>query len=183
MNPKIELVLSEIKVVLNQIDDQQLNSLTQDIFTSDRVVIHGAGRVGLACKAFAMRLSHLGKSAFAIGDSNVPPLGKKDLIIIASGSGETESILNFVNIASNFGCKIDVITSNPDSRIAKAGSLIVQMTTPSKIIRPNDYTSLQPLTTLFEQCLCLFFDSVVLNLMEKMGETNKKMWSRHTNLE
>ena len=183
MNQKVELILVEIKSVLNRIDDQQLNSLIQDILLAEKIVVLGAGRVGLVCKAFGMRLSHLGLRAFTIGDSNVPPLGEMDLLIVASGSGETDSIFDLVNIASNNGCKIDVITSNSASRIARAGNIIVKIPAPSKIGRRDDYISEQPMTTLFEQCLSLFFDSAVLFLMDKMGETNTKMWTRHTNLE
>lgn len=166
-----------------QYTDQQLNSLIQDILLAEKIVVHGAGRVGLASKAFGMRLSHLGLKAFTIGDSNVPHLGKKDLLIIASGSGETDSIFSLVNIASNNGCRIDVITSNPLSRIAKTGNLIVNISAPSKIKKNDDYISKQPMTTLYEQCLGLFFDSVILFLMEEMCETNSIMWARHTNLE
>jgi 6-phospho-3-hexuloisomerase len=183
MNPKVELILAEIGNILNQIDEKQLNSLVQDILTAERIVIHGAGRVGLACKAFGMRLSQLGLSAFSLDDSNIPNFGKKDLMIIASGSGETESVFTIVKIASNIECKIDVITSNPYSRIAKDSSLYVNIPAPAKIKRDDDYPSKQPLTTLFEQSLSLFFDSVVLILMEEIGETNMTMWSRHSNLE
>jgi hypothetical protein len=39
------------------------------------------------------------------------------------------------------------------------------------------------MTTLNEQSLGLFFDTVVLLLMEKMGESHDTMWARHSNLE
>jgi D-arabinose 5-phosphate isomerase GutQ len=39
------------------------------------------------------------------------------------------------------------------------------------------------MTTLNEQCLGIFFDAVVLLLMEKMNETHDTMWARHSNLE
>jgi len=39
------------------------------------------------------------------------------------------------------------------------------------------------MTTLNEQSLGIFFDSIVLKLMEKMGESHDTMWGRHSNLE
>ena len=42
---------------------------------------------------------------------------------------------------------------------------------------------MQPMTTLNEQSLSLFFDALVLKLMDKMNETHDTMWARHSNLE
>jgi D-arabinose 5-phosphate isomerase GutQ len=39
------------------------------------------------------------------------------------------------------------------------------------------------MTTLNEQCLGIFFDALVLQLMKKMGETHVTMLERHSNLE
>jgi hypothetical protein len=39
------------------------------------------------------------------------------------------------------------------------------------------------MTTLFEQSLSIFLDSVVLDLMEKFGETSASMWARHNVIE
>jgi len=43
--------------------------------------------------------------------------------------------------------------------------------------------SVQPMTTLNEQCLGIFFDAVVLQMMRQMDETHDTMWARHSNLE
>jgi hypothetical protein len=39
------------------------------------------------------------------------------------------------------------------------------------------------MTTLNEQCLWLFFDAMVLEIMQKTWETHDTMWARHSNLE
>ena len=82
----------------------------------------GAGRVGMAIRGFGMRLGHLGFTAFTLGDSTVPGISNGDLLIVASGSGETQTIVDLVTIASNNGVRIVAVTGNPESRIGKFNS-------------------------------------------------------------
>jgi 6-phospho-3-hexuloisomerase len=183
ISTKIETILSEIKIVLSKIDDTQVEQLINEILNAKKIVVCGAGRVGMAIRGFGMRLGHLGLEAFTLGDSTVPGISKDDLLIVASGSGETQTIFDLVEIASKNGCKISVITGNPGSRIGKLADNYVKITAPSKTNAVENFTSKQPMTTLNEQCLGLFFDAVCLKLMDKMGETHDTMWARHSNLE
>jgi 6-phospho-3-hexuloisomerase len=41
----------------------------------------------------------------------------------------------------------------------------------------------QPMGSLFEQSLLIFFDIIVMRLMEKKGLDSKTMFERHANLE
>src|SRR5689334_19842114 len=87
------LVMKEIDAVLSLVDHSSVEQLIRALRKGRRIVTIGAGRVGLATKGFAMRLGHLGFAAYALGDMTVPSLGVKgDLVLIASGSGETPSI-------------------------------------------------------------------------------------------
>ena len=67
--------------------------------------------------------------------------------------------------------------------MGKEASVVVQIQAPSKTKSVGVLHSIQPMTTLNEQCLGIFFDAVVLSLMEKMNETHDTMWARHSNLE
>ena len=183
MNLKISLVINEITQVLSTIDDREVDLLIDSILSSKRIVACGAGRVGMAVRGFAMRLGHLGLHAFTIGDSTVPSVGNGDLLLIASGSGETQTIVDLATIAKKNGCTISSITGNPDSRIGKLSDVIVKLSAPSKTKQVSNLVSAQPMTTLNEQCLGIFFDALVLLLMEKMNETHDTMWARHSNLE
>ena len=86
-------------------------------------------------------------------------------------------------IAKKNNSKILAVTGNPESRIGKLADSLVQVTAPSKTKQVDGFISIQPMTTLNEQSLGLFFDTVVLLLMEKMGESHDTMWARHSNLE
>ncbi len=183
ISTKIETILSEIKIVLSKVDENQVEELINEILNAKKIVVCGAGRVGMAIRGFGMRLAHLGLDAFTLGDSTVPGISKGDLLIVASGSGETQTIFDLVEIASRNHCRIAAITGNPDSRIGKLANKLVKITAPSKTKAVENFISTQPMTTLNEQCLGLFFDAVSLKLMDKLGETHDTMWARHSNLE
>jgi 6-phospho-3-hexuloisomerase len=126
------------------------------------------------CKAFAMRLNHLGLKGYFLGDSNVPRIGKGDLLIVASSSGETQTIYDLVVIANKAKAEILLITAKLDSRMIKRVKNFVIM---------PEIRSIYPMKTGSEHWLMMYFDRLVLKLMEELGETEKSMWKRHTNLE
>ena len=183
MNEKINLILKEIASVLSHVSQKDSDELINTILTSKKIVVCGAGRVGMAIRGFGMRLGHFGLNAFTIGDSTVPSIGKGDLLIVASGSGETQTIYDLVTIASKNGATIAAVTANPESRIAKLSNVKVIINAPSKTKAVEGIVSMQPMTTLNEQSLGIFFDAIVLKMMDKINETHETMWARHSNLE
>lgn len=183
MKAKIGIILQEIEKVLSKVDNNQAERLIDEILEAQKIVVCGAGRVGMAIRGFGMRLGHLGLQAYTLGDSTVPGIGEGDLLIVASGSGETQTIFDLVSIASKNKSKIAAITGSPESRIGQLADVIVKITAPSKTKAVDNFISVQPMTTLNEQCLGLFFDAVSLKLMDRMGETHDSMWARHSNLE
>jgi 6-phospho-3-hexuloisomerase len=179
----IKAILGEISSVLENVQQSQVDQLINQILKADNIVVCGAGRVGFAIRGFGMRLGHLGFRAYAVGDTTVPSIAENDLLIVATGSGETQTIFDLVNIAKRNRSAIIAVTGNPDSRIGLLADHVVHITAPSKTKDVNGLISIQPMTTLNEQCLGLFFDGVVLQLMDQLGETHDTMWARHSNLE
>jgi 6-phospho-3-hexuloisomerase len=183
MKQKIDQILGEINLVLSKVNELEVEQMLLQIQLAEKIVVCGAGRVGMAIRAFGMRLAHLGLNAYSLGDSNVPSISNKDLLIVASGSGETQTIVDLVQIAQRNGSSIIAITGNPESRIGKMANIIVKIEAPSKTKEILGFRSIQPMTTLNEQSLGIFFDAATLELMDKMGESHDTMWARHSNLE
>lgn len=183
VQPAVGLILKEIQTVLSQIEHDSVEKLVAALRKGKRVVTIGAGRVGLTTKGFAMRLGHLGIAAYALGDMTVPSLGVKgDLVLVASGSGETQSIALLAETAKRAGATLALLTGNPDSRMGRIADIVVHIPAPTKASQ-GVIQSMQPMTTLNEQCLQIFFDALVLVLMEELGEDAESMWARHSNLE
>lgn len=184
MSDSLRMVLAEIS---NAIEKTHLEGYSDflGIIEKDgsKIVCTGAGRVGLAMRGFAMRLSHLGIDAHFLGETIVPQTGPGDLLIVGSGSGSTGSILKLVEIAKSKGIRIALVTSTESSPMRSLADASVVLNTPNKSRETFQALSVQPMTTLFEQTLSIFLDSVVLDLMAKFGETSESMWGRHNVIE
>ena len=180
---KFDNILNEIKTVLDTVETNQVNEFINIILSANTIVTIGAGRVGMAIKGFTMRLGHLGLKAFHLGDTSLPSIGENDLLIVASGSGETQTIVDLTKIAKKNGANIFCITGNENSRIGELSNHKLILKAPSKTKSINGFTSIQPMTTLNEQSLSILFDSIVLELMEETKENHDSMWERHSNLE
>lgn len=178
-----DTVTSEISLVLDAVEEERIRQLMQSILSARTVVVHGAGRVGLACKAFSMRLGHLGRTAYAASDSTVPPVGTGDLVIVASSSGETQTSFDVGYLAKKNGAKIAVITAATHSRIGGLADVLIELKTQTKFGPTEDRASIQPMATLFEQSLQILFDVLVLMLMSETRQSHADLWSRHSNLD
>jgi len=183
LTQNVQVILKEIDQVLSQVDEKQVDEMERMILGANVIVCVGAGRVGLAVKGFAMRLGHFGKTAFMIGDTTVPHIGEGDLLLVCSGSGETQTIYDLVEIAKKNKASIALITGNAESRMGQLADAVVEVKAPSKTKNVAGFVSVQPMTTLNEQSLGIFLDALVLKLMNTLGETHDTMWERHSNLE
>lgn len=181
----LKTILREIEQILSNLDEKETQDFVNSIvkIKKGKIVCAGAGRVGNAIWAFSMRLGHLGLNAHCLGDSTTPSLGKGDLLIVASGSGETETIYHLVKVAKENKVSVTLVTGNKDSRMGKMADTVVVIPAPSKTRKIPGFQSIQPMTTLNEQCLNIFFDTMVIHLMEKLKLKEKDMWDKHSKLE
>lgn len=180
-NQYCQQVLDEISAVLRQVDNNQCEVLLQTLRSAPRIYLTGMGRGGLSVKAFAMRLMHLGFEAFVVGETNTPRLRSGDLLLIASCSGETGTSVHMARKARQAGASLALITASPRSTLASMTDVIVYL--PAKNIGEKEPVTRQPMSSLFEQCMLLFGDALVLQLMETCSVREIDMISRHTNLE
>jgi 6-phospho-3-hexuloisomerase len=130
-----------------------------------------------------MRLGHLGKKAFTVSDSTVPPLGKNDLLILASSSGETQTVYDVGVLAKTHGARVAVITGDAESRIAGISDAPLILRAQTKFGAKKGVRSIQPMATQFEQCLHILFDVLILLLMRSTNQTESDLWARHSNLD
>ncbi len=131
-----------------------------------------------------MRLMHMGKKSYMVGETCTPNITKDGVLVICSGSGSTKSRVNHANVAKNVGAKIALITINPQSEIARMADVVVEISAPSpKSAKEGEIHSIQPMGSLFEQSEGLFLDSVILMLMEKNNLDGNTMFGRHANME
>ncbi|MCQ2970621.1 6-phospho-3-hexuloisomerase [Methanobrevibacter gottschalkii] len=193
MKTSIKAILDNIKNAEDFLDEKAIDEFENIIIGSKNIFVTGAGRSGLAAKAFAMRLMHLGLSAYVVGETISPAIYEDDCIIAISGSGETNTIVSAVKIAKNRGSKVLALTSYPESSLGQLADayILVKGRTKKEVDDENymkrqihgNYTSLTPLGTAFELTTLVFLDAIVSELMEKMQQTESDLKARHTVLE
>lgn len=178
------LIARELAGSLDAISPEEGERLVEAILKAGQVFVAGAGRSGFMVKAFAMRLMHLGHASFVVGETVTPNIGKDDLLLIGSGSGETGSLVSMANKARRIGAAIAAVTIFPESAIGKIADIVIAVPSPTpKGSAATAFSSVQPMGSLFEQSLLLFLDSVILRLMERDGRDSGMMFARHANLE
>ena len=189
----IEAILDNIRDAEEYLNEEDIANFIEIITTADNIFVTGAGRSGLAAKAFAMRLMHLGLSSYVVGETISPAINAGDCILAISGSGETNTIVTAAKISKKRGAKVLALTSYPESSLGQIADGIIHVKGRTKVevddenylkrqIKGN-YTSLTPLGTAFELTSLVFLDGLVSELMEAMGKTEEDLKNRHTVLE
>lgn len=176
-------ILTELTPSADLISDHDAESLVNGILESNKVFVAGAGRSGLMAKSFAMRMMHMGINAHVIGETVTPGFEVGDILIIGSGSGETKSLVSMAEKAKSIGGTIAAVTIFPESTIGLLADITVKLPGSPKDQSEGDYKTIQPMGSLFEQTLLLFYDAVILRFMEKKGLDTSKMYGKHANLE
>lgn len=185
----MNLIADHIKKIASKLDTGSVTSLVNGIMDSKRIFLMGAGRSGLAARAFAMRLMHLGFNVYFVGETTTPAVQPEDLVIAVSGSGETPSIANLGGISKKIGSKLAVITSNKDSTLGGISDIVVIIPgRPKEDVVYEDYherrmigyPQLAPLGTMFEISALVFLDAVVSELMVRTGASEAELKKRHT---
>lgn len=88
-----ELVINKISSILEATPDGHDKALVDMLDQAKRIFISGAGRSKLVGNFFAMRLMHGGYDVSVVGEIVTPSIKAGDLLIIISGSGETEQLI------------------------------------------------------------------------------------------
>lgn len=176
-------IINELNRSVALIADEDAEKLANGILESKKIFVAGAGRSGFMAKSFAMRMMHMGLDAYVVGETVTPNLEEDDLLIIGSGSGETKSLVSIAEKAKNLGGTVAAVTIFPESTIGQLADITAKLPGSPKDKSQGDYQTIQPMGSLFEQTLLLFYDAVILRFMEKKGLDSNTMYGKHANLE
>ena len=177
------LVLDETGTALRSIDPSQVDALVNGILDARKVFAIGVGRVMLSLQAFVKRLSHLGVDAHCVGEITEPAITPDDLLIVASGSGESIFPKGIAQKAKSLGTRVIHIGSNAESGIKPYCDGMVRIPVRTKLALSDEIPSRQPMSSLFEQSLFLLGDIVALAIIDKKNLDMASLWEYHANLE
>ncbi len=187
-------IMENVQDSIRQVSPRELSRFL-DLLVKERhqrILVLGVGRSGLIGRSFAMRLMHLGFNVYVMGETITPAIGKGDLVIAISGSGTTKLAVTGAEIGKDVGAKVVAITSFPESDLGKLADYIVQVRGRTKLAKERDYFTRQitgvheplaPLGTIFEIACTVFLDSLIPELMHRLGKTEKQLRRRHATIE
>lgn len=177
-------ILRELKRNAQDIDNGQALQLIDRIRSANHIFLQGAGRSGIAIRAFANRLMHLGLPVSVVGEISAPHSRPGDLLIIGSGSGETVSLRSLAQTATERGVEVALVTLKKESTIGQLAGCVLVLPGTVKTGHANQAGQFsQPMGSAFEQLCFITYDAIVLELMKQRGETSETMFERHADFE
>ncbi|MCJ7722145.1 6-phospho-3-hexuloisomerase [Candidatus Bathyarchaeota archaeon] len=191
-----EEILSGARKAMTELDLEKAEKFIQTILDSrnKKIFVVGQGRSGFVGRAFALRLMNMGITVYFLGETITPAAGKDDLIIAISGSGTTKITLTASSTAKEIGAQVVAVTSYAESPLGGLADLVMPIGGRTKLGWPKeeDYLvrqilgeseTLSPLGSIFENNCMVFLDSMVVELMHRLGKTEDEMMKLHATLE
>jgi 6-phospho-3-hexuloisomerase len=177
------LVLDELVASLGMISTSEFDAFFAELSKKRRILIVAVGRVLISMKAWVKRLCHLDLDINFVGSETEGPIGKDDLLIVASSSGESMFPVGIAEIAKKKGAVVAYIGCSRESAAANLADIKLILAGRTKFARPDEFQSAQPMSTLFEQQLYLLGDIITLCLMKSRNLDEQKIKASHANLE
>jgi 6-phospho-3-hexuloisomerase len=179
---QLQVIMEENQQLAAKLDFTAAESIIPLIQQAERIFVVGAGRTGLALKAAAMRLMHLGLTVFVVGETTTPAIKAGDLLLAGSGSGTTSTIVKAAEKARAAGAQVVAISTTPDSPLAALATLVVVLPAAQKQDHGGTISQ-QYAGSLFEQAVLLLTDAIFQTLWALDGTPAEELWQRHANLE
>jgi 6-phospho-3-hexuloisomerase len=189
-------IIAGIKSSIENLNMKEVERLIELLLEAKdkKIFIVGMGRSGFVARAFALRLMNLGFDVYFLGETITPAAEKGDLLIAISGTGATKIVLTASTAAKEIGATVIAFTSFPESPLGQMSDHIVTITGRTKTGWPKeeDYLARQlvgerepltPLGSVFENNCMVFLDSLVVELMHRLGRTEEDLKRRHATIE
>jgi len=133
-----------VNVMRQQLDPERLDAAVQAVATAGQIVVAGVGGGStMVAQEAASRLFRLGIPAVAVSDSyllqmRAATLGKGDVLLLVSTSGEAGEIVSAAGVAGGYGATVIAIT-RPDSRLAQEATVVIEADLPEDpdILKPT----------------------------------------------
>ena len=181
----LNTILNERTSNQQWIDDTQLEKFVDAILAARHVFLAGAGRSGVARQGFANRLMHLRVVRLAGGRYDQSPHRPRRPAHRGIGSDTPRAWSRSARRRKPTACRSRWSRWTPASTIGQLADVVVVLPGVSPKVRGDvgQITSVQPMGSAFEQITALTYDAVVLELMQRTGQTSEDMFERHANLE
>jgi 6-phospho-3-hexuloisomerase len=189
-------ILAGIKHSIRELKKDEVEKLIAFILESKgkKIFIVGMGRSGFVGRAFALRLMNLDFDVYFLGETITRAASEGDLLIAISGTGATRIVLSACTAAKEIGTRVVAITSFPKSLLGQIADLTVEVggKTKAGVPKEKDYLARQitgerepisPLGSIFENNCMVFLDSLIVELMHRLHQTEADLRRAHATIE
>ena len=178
-----EHAVKDLERVLEDVDVAQVAAFEEALLEARHVFVTGLGRTGLMARGFAMRLMHLGRKVFHVGDVITPAIRDGDLLVICTRTGRSQVLRHYINIARRGGARVAVVTADAGSPVARDADVVLCLDDRPALGREEGPAVRHPLGSLFEQALLVVLDQIVISLMGRLELTETDLERVHTTFE
>jgi 6-phospho-3-hexuloisomerase len=179
----LAVIFHENRMLLEQLKDKALLGFIRDLQSVRSIFFSAQGRASYILRCFCMRLMHLGFPVYFCGDTITPAMGRGDLLVVLSGSGETTWTLDAVRSARDHHALTFGILGKADSAVGRLVDRSIILPGTSKLRRSDEPSSLQMSGSLFEQAAFFLLEAVVLELSRERAEAGEDLLARHAVIE
>lgn len=175
----------ELAETLSQVKPEKVQALVEQIRQSRRIFLTGAGRSRLMLQGFAMRLMHVGYQVHIVGEVTTPAFLADDLLIAASASGETKSILQTAEKAKEYQGQVAAFSIFPESSLGKMADILVKIPAYTDKLPESaeNKRGILPGGSMFEEAVLVLADALILELAETQAIDTTRAFENHANLE
>ncbi|MFB2580256.1 SIS domain-containing protein [Herbiconiux sp. P15] len=176
-------VVAELGEVFERVPLENITAALDALEKHSRIFVLGIGREGLGTKAFAMRLTHFGKTVHWGWDDTTPAVTADDLFIMPTGPANIPHLHYIAEQVKKTGATLLVATAMPDGPTAQLADIVLTIPARTYGAEGDVVDTVQPMGSLFEQSLWIFWDVLYLMLVRRTGARFDDLVARHRNFE
>ena len=128
----LQIEAKAIERLIGRINEQFVQAVELILACEGKVVVTGVGKSGIIGQKIASTLASTGTPAFFLHSTegshgDLGMLGKKDIVVAISNSGETDELSQILPLIKRYGNKLIALTGKVKSTLARAGDVVLDV--------------------------------------------------------
>ena len=128
----LQIEAKAIEQLIGRINEQFVQAVELILACEGKVVVTGVGKSGIIGQKIASTLASTGTPSFFLHSTegshgDLGMLGKKDIVVAISNSGETDELSQILPLIKRYGNKLIALTGKAKSTLARAGDVVLDV--------------------------------------------------------
>ncbi|RKP52954.1 MurR/RpiR family transcriptional regulator [Cohnella endophytica] len=176
--------MKSIEDTLSVINRNEVARAVKVLRSSSRIVFFGIGASGIVCKDGEQKFSRINKMCHAYTDGHsqltaATLLGKGDVAIFVSNSGDTVEIIEALEVVKKNGATSIAITKYNKSELADKSDILLSISTPELTFRSGAMGSRIAMLTVIDILFAGVASAEYQNVKKYLTKTHNILASKH----